>query len=109
MAAPSHRHEHRAARAAASRRALLSGALARGARYEIRVHFDRDCTLAQGDHFPPAVSLRVSVDRAMQRESGPARPVGAPAIAGERGVAVDRFLRRQASAALTGKGVLALR
>jgi len=27
------------------------GCLRWGARYEIRVHFDRDCELVRGDHF----------------------------------------------------------
>ena len=33
----------------------------------IRVHFDRDCADARGDHFHRAVPVRASVGRALQR------------------------------------------
>jgi hypothetical protein len=44
-----------------------------GARYEIRVHFDRDCALVKGEHFQPRVPVVGNqwIERCSQTPSSP--------------------------------------
>lgn len=83
----------------------MAAARAAAGRRLIRIHFDRDCAEARGDHFHRSLPVRAPVGQALQRVAPGLRASHWRTFEGERHLVLERRKRRLDQDENLGRGI----